>query len=102
MFGKRYWKIEGYDGTDKTFEKLIPEGFLNESEVVVLLQRLSARHLDENEIVSSSLRPPAPGYAPNLEPQFDEELGGEHRRTIRVGSNAYYVAGIWHREELSP
>ncbi len=97
MFGKRYWKIEGYVGTDKTFEKLIPEGLLNESEVVVLLQRLSARHLAEDEVVSSSMRHGVSGYLPHLEPQISQD--GHH--TVRVGTDAYYVAGMFARDEIS-
>ncbi len=97
MFGKQYWKIQGYVGADKTFEKLLPEGSLGESETVVLLQRLLARHLDEAAIVSSSLRHSAPGYTPHLEPQ----IGHDDHHTIRVGSDPYYVAGVWARDEIS-
>ena len=97
MFGKRYWKIEGYDGADRTYEKLIPEGSLNESDVVALLQRLSARHLGEAEVVSSSLRHSAPGYSPHLEAQ----IGKDDHHTIRVGSNPHYVASMRQRDELS-
>ena len=98
MASKRYWKIEGYDGTDKTFEKLLPIGSLTERGVVVLLQRLSARHLDEDEIISSSLRPNAKGYTSHLE--YQDGRGGR-RSTISVGGNPYYVASIWQHDELS-
>ena len=97
MFGKRHWKIEGFAGTEKIFEKVLPEGYLSESETVILLQRLVARHLDEAEIVSSSLRHTGPGYTPHLEAQIDHS----HHPTIRVGSSTYYVASLLHREELS-
>ena len=99
MSSKRYWKIEGYDSFNKTFERVLPEGSLSESEIVVLLQRLSARHLDEDEIVSSSLRKNTPGYTHHLESHFDQ---GD-RPMIRVGdSGPYYVASIWQGDELSP
>ena len=96
MASKRFWKIEGYDGTDRTFEKLVPANSLTDRGVIALLQRLSARHLDEDEVVSSSLRQKAPGYALLLEPQISR---GD-RRTISVGSNPFYVASIWHTYEL--
>ena len=96
MFGKRYWRIEGFVGADKTYEKLIPEGALNESAITALLQRLSARRLTEDETVSSSLRHGAPDYLPHLEPQISKD---EHH-TIRVGTDAYYVAGIFARDEM--
>ncbi len=97
MFGKRYWKIVGYYGADKTFEKVIPEDSLSEGEIVVILQRLLARYLDEDEVVLSSLRPTTPNYASHLEFQ----IGRDSHHTIRVGSNPHYVASIRHREELS-
>ncbi len=97
MFGKRYWKIVGYYGTDKTFEKVIPEDSLSKSEIVVILQRLLARYLDEDDVVLSSLRPTTPNYASHLEFQ----IGRDSHHTIRVGSNPHYVASIRHREELS-
>ena len=98
MSSERYWKIEGFDSADKTFEKVLPEGSLTESEIVVLLQRLLARHLDEDEVVSSSLRRNATGYASHLESHFDQ--GG--RPMIRVGdSGPHYVASIWQGDELS-
>ena len=97
MFGKRYWKIEGYVGTDKIFEKVLPEASLSESETVILMQRLLATHLDQAEIVSSSLRHTGAGYTSHLEPQIDHS----HHPMIRVGSSTYYVANLFHREELS-
>ena len=98
MSSKRYWKIEGYDSSNKTFERVLPEGSLSEGEIVVLLQRLTARHLDEDEVVSSSLRRNAAGYASHLESHFDQ--GG--RPMIRVGdSGPCYVASIWEGDELS-
>ena len=96
MFGKRYWRIRGYDGDNKTYEKLIPEGSLRESDIVALLQRLSARHLAEDEIVSSSIRHSVSGYLPHLEPQISKD---DHH-TVRVGTGVYYVAGIFARNEL--
>ena len=45
MAGKRYWKIAGYDGEKQTFEKILPAGSLSESQVILLLQRLAAKHL---------------------------------------------------------
>jgi|RifCSP13_1_1023834.scaffolds.fasta_scaffold548501_1 hypothetical protein len=44
---KLFRKIEGHDGFRRIFEKLLPAGSLSKAEIVVLLQRLSARHLDE-------------------------------------------------------
>ena len=97
MSSKRYWKIEGWDSYNKTFEKVLPKGSLSESQIVVLLQRLLARHLDEEEIVSSSLRRKAHGYTAHLEPQFGR---GARRPTITVGDNPYYVASMWQDDEL--
>lgn len=96
MPSNRYWKIEGYDSSVQTFEKMLPEGRLSEKEIVVLLQRLVARHLDEEEIVSSSLRRNASGYTTHLEPHIDRG----RRPTITVGSDPHYVARIWQDDKL--
>ena len=48
MAAKQYWKITGYDGTEQTFERLLPLSSLNESQVIALMQRLAAKHLDED------------------------------------------------------
>ncbi len=97
MPSKQYWKIEGSDGLNKTFETRLPAGSLSEREIIVLLQRLSARHLDEDEIVSSSLRRNATGYTRHLESQIDQ---GGRRPTITVGDNPCYVASTWQDDEL--
>ena len=96
MPSKRYWKIAGYDGAEQTFEKLLPVGSLSESEIITLLQRLAAKHLDEDEIVSSSLRRNASGYRSLLEPQHDR---GKHR-TISVHAARAYFASILDVDEL--
>ncbi len=96
MPSKQYWKIEGFDGVNKTFERLLPKGSLSERQIVVLLQRLSARHLDEDEIVSSSLRRNAPGYRSLLEPQYSR---GEHP-AISIYAGRDYVARIVAADEL--
>ena len=97
MASNRFWKIEGYEGTDRTFMKTVPVESLTERGAIVLLQRLSARHLDDDEIISSSLRQNSPDYTPLLEPQITPGK----RRMISVGANPYYVASIWHTHELS-
>lgn len=96
MPSKRYWKIAGYDGAEQTFEKLLPVGSLNEKEIVVLLQRLAAMHLNEDEIVSSSLRRNAPGYRSLLKPHRDRGK----KPSIRVDAGRTYVASIWDADEL--
>ena len=96
---KLYWKIEGFWSDTKTFERVLPAGSRSEKQIVVLLQRLAARHLDEDEIVSSSLRRNAPQYARFLETHTDSVHG--HRYTIMTWDNPYYSASIWTAEELA-
>lgn len=97
MAGKRYWKIAGYDGEKQTFEKILPAGSLSESQVILLLQRLAAKHLDDEEIVSASLRSKAPGYRSLLEPQRGR---GGRRPTISVEAGRTYVAAVFAADEL--
>lgn len=95
---KQYWKIEGYDSAKKIFEKIMPVGLLSEREVIVLLQRLYARYLDEDEIISSSLRKSASGYTPLLNAVISQ---GGHRSSITVGDSRFYTASVWKIDELS-
>ena len=64
----KYWEIEGYDGLESLFEDELPDD-LSKKGIIVILQRLACKHLDENEIVSSSLHRNTLGYTPYLEPQ---------------------------------
>ena len=95
---KQYWKIAAYDGADQTFEKLLPAGSLSKREIIALLQRLAAKHLDENMIVACSLRRNAPGYSSLLEPQFDR---GGRRPAIIIHAGRSYDASIWGADELA-
>lgn len=83
-----FWKIQGYDGLEKTFEQTIPFGSLSEKEMIALLQRLAARHLDDEEVVSASLRKNACGYEAHLEVnRIDSGLmttGSGHNYTATV------------------
>ncbi|MCH9054085.1 MAG: hypothetical protein IIA72_24060 [Proteobacteria bacterium] len=93
---KQYWKIIVYDGAEKTFEKLLPVGSLSKSGIISLLQRLAAMHLNEDEIISTSLRRNAPGYWSLLEPQYSR---GKHP-TITIYAGREYEASIVEAGEL--
>jgi len=95
----KFWKIVGYDGTHKLFERVLPLGSLSESEMTTLLQRLAAAHLGPDEIINASLRRSAKSYAPLLEPQ-QEGRPPANRFSITVGLSTNYVAGIWSADEL--
>ena len=83
------WKIEGREGSNTFWEQELP-GSLGEKRIILLLQRLAARHLAEHEIVACSLRPRDSGYHSLLEPQIDSRVAG--RGSISVGNNPHYVA----------
>ena len=57
----QFWKITGYDGNRPLYERKIRLGTMSEPEMTTLLQRLAAKHLDEDEVVASSLRKNAKG-----------------------------------------
>ena len=82
-----HWTIEGREGSNTFWEQKLP-GYLGEKRIILLLQRLAARHLAEHEIVACSLRPKDSGYRPLLEPQID----GGRQGSISVGQNPFYVA----------
>ena len=64
---KKFWKIKFYDGQQESILKLIPVGTLSEPEIRTLLQRLAARHLNDDEIISASVRKNAKNYSSLLE-----------------------------------
>ena len=78
------WRIEGYDSIELIFERDVP-GNLSESEVLAMLQRLAARHLSPDEIVSASLRRGAKNRSELLDP-----IG--RKDSLHVGQNPYYIA----------
>lgn len=51
----RFWTIVGYDAGLKSFEQTISVDSISESEVKTLLQRLVARGMTEDEVVTASI-----------------------------------------------
>lgn len=88
--GARSWVIVGYDSTKQVFERRLPEGSLSEAEVITMLERLAARHLVDDEVVSASLRKNAVGYRPDLE--IRKNHGG--RYGLMTTGNPHYIASI--------
>jgi hypothetical protein len=87
----RSWLIRGYRGLEKVFERKLPLGFLSETEMIQLLQRLYCKHLDIDEIINASLRKNAKDYASFLE--HDKEAKAD-RFSISVGHNPWYIASV--------
>ena len=87
----QFWKINGYDGAQLVWERLIPAGILSEAEMIFLLQRLAARHLDDDEVVNSSLRKNAKGYLSHLEVR--KSIGRKHA-LMTTGTGHHYTATI--------
>jgi hypothetical protein len=98
---EKFWKIAGYDGTAKLFERVLPLDSLSEKEMTALLQRLAAAHLRPDEIINASLRRNAKSYAPLLEPQQESKPSSVHF-SITVGLSPNYVASVWNADELKP
>ncbi len=84
------WRIAGYNSNELEFECRIPEGTLSEAEVIVLLQRLAARHLDPDEVVSSSLRKNAKSYVGHLE--ITKSYG--KKNALMTRGNPFYTAAV--------
>jgi hypothetical protein len=63
---------------------------MSEPEMLTLLQRLVARHLDEDEVVDSSLRQNWPGYASHF--NHRRSTDGNYGVTLEVGHDRYYIA----------
>lgn len=84
------WKITGYNGAKVLFEQLVPVSNFSESEMETLLQRLTARHLTEQEVVGASLRKNATGYRPDFE--IRKNSGG--RYGLMTNDSAWYYTAL--------
>ncbi len=80
----KVWHIEGFEGGTVIFESDMP-GIMSLSEIETTLQRLVARNLSPDEIVSASLRKSARGHSPLL-----ERVG--KGAPVCYGENPYYIA----------
>jgi hypothetical protein len=87
---ERFWVITGHESTASAYQHRIPENSMTEAEVIALLQRLASRHLDIEEVISSSLRTDAPRYSKLLEPVVSR--GGKY--VIAIGNHFHYTAAI--------
>ena len=54
MAERKYWKIEGYNGTEQILDVSEPVSHFSDNQIEVLLQRLVCRSLSEVEILSAS------------------------------------------------
>ncbi|MEA2778568.1 MAG: hypothetical protein QOK29_112 [Rhodospirillaceae bacterium] len=85
---EKMWVIRGYDSDKETFKRTLPVGRLSEAEMITLLQRLASRHLEDDEVVTSSLRKNAAWYTSHLEVRSSdgalETIGSGHHYTAVV------------------
>ena len=87
----RVWKIAGCDGSKTMWEGEVPFGMMSESEMEVLLKRLAAKHLHQDEIVASSLRKNAKGRMNHLDVRGN--IGGKPA-LMTMGTGRHYTARI--------
>ena len=78
------WLIEGFQGGH--FTGLSQEVTGHDSRVTLLLERLAARHLTDNEIIEATF-----GSRKDLEIHRDKRLG-EPTMLMTTGSDHHYVA----------
>lgn len=97
---RRYWKIEGYNSTELTFERIIPAHWASEKCITELLCRLTSKHLSETEIIEASLNRHYRDGNVHLEPHVSSPEGGALRYSISVGDDMHYVASAWLKSEL--
>jgi hypothetical protein len=85
----RTWVIEGFDGTTCFFQQALPETFLPDVRIVLLLQRLLSRHLSAKDIIAGSTTLRDPFHNPIFATRREIVDGGV---SITVGENPYYAA----------
>ena len=88
----RIWKITGYDGAQTVWQGEVPFGTMSESEMKALLKRLAAKHLDQDEIVASSLRKNAKGRMNHLE--VCRDIKSKKPLLMTMGTGYHYTATI--------
>jgi hypothetical protein len=78
------WLIEGFQGGDPTgFSRQLTGG---ETQVTLLLERLAARHLTDDEITDATF-----GARKDLEVHRDKRLG-QPTMLMTMGTDYHYVA----------
>ncbi|WP_299606107.1 hypothetical protein [uncultured Tateyamaria sp.] len=85
----RYWRIEGFDGTNLIFESDIPHYLLSEKQIEELIRRLVSRHLTENEVVGASLNRKTKRTA-----LLDIRHSTQSPLVISGGDNPHYAARV--------
>lgn len=90
----RYWTVTGYEAGEKVFERTIPVNSIAESDVKALLQRLAARGLSEEDVVSASLGSDHRSGALGLSEVEGEGFGF----TTDQAAGRYYVATLGETE----
>ncbi len=88
---ERNWKITGYDGAKVLFERFVTEGALSEKQMMELLLRLQAKHLTNEEIISSSLKKRSKGRTDHLEVRRNSR--GKYA-LMTTGSGWHYAATL--------
>lgn len=86
MKRKKTIRIEGYDGEQLIWSGSVPLQ-LGVGGIELLLQRLAASHLDQDDIVAASLKRNNHRYAPHLEVQKGDGY-------VSVGGQFHYVARL--------
>ena len=89
---RRYWRIVGYDSTEKIYEEDVLRGYYTEREMENLLRALVSRAgLTFREIVDSYARNNARRNRGLLEVQRET---GPNKFILSCGSNPYFIASV--------
>ena len=88
---RRYWKIQGWDGTTLLFERKVLAGQVTDRSMKMLLRALVAKiSLTEDEIINSYAKKNTKIYHNHLEVKH---LGVESCKLI-CGDNPYVIATV--------
>ena len=92
MTGQKYWRVEGYNGTEKFLDVSEPVSHFTESQIEALLQRLVCRSLSEGEILTASKNKRKRTSLLEVSKQ-----NSEGRITFMCGSDPYFSAKTVYR-----
>ena len=100
---KRFWLIEGYESTQRIYDRLIPEGQIPyDDSMIKLLKRLASKYLSEDEIINASRRSNSKFKSNLLDVQKHTSKSGSRRYTLTtVHTPIQFSASIYFENELT-
>ena len=87
---KKFWRIEGFDGLNRTLVIEKPASYFGDRQVEEMLRRLACRHLTAEEIIQASV----PKRFSNTDHLATNRSFSNGRIVVTCGVDPHYVATL--------